>query len=610
MERKIHIQIGIVLAALVLAYKLADIQLFDPDYKFAADSNIITKVTEYPLRGMIYDREGRLVVSNRPVFDLMVIPKELSIDDTLKFCAFMGIDEGFLRQQLDKAKKYSWVKPSLFIKWMPMQDYACIQDRLAEYPGITVVPKTVREYPVNSMANVLGYVKEVDKEFLATDTSQYYRMGDLIGKSGIELQYEQQLRGQRGISYVLTNVRGVVKGKFRNGELDTMPVVGQNLTASIDLELQRYAELLMANKKGAVVAIEPATGEILAILSSPSFDLNDITGTGPLPAANYLKLLRDPNKPLFNRATMSPYPPGSTFKTLMALAGLQDGALDTVNTRFACIKGLVNCHNHPSPLNLYGSIQHSCNPFYYQAFRRVINQGKEKDYDQDTRTGLEHFRNHMLTFGLGRKLGADIPFEVSGRIPSVKYYNDNYYLKDWKISNIQSISIGQGEVGVVPLQLANVAATIANRGWYIVPHLIKGVGGDMKIDKVYTEKQYTSVEPRHFDMVARSMADVVRAGTARRAFINDIVVCGKTGTAQNPHGKDHSVFMAFAPLHNPKIAIAVYVENAGFGGTWAAPVASLIMEKHIRGEITRKWVEDYVLSGNFLETPEETAPVQ
>jgi penicillin-binding protein 2 len=601
-ERKIHIQIAIVLIALIFLVKLLSIQVFDSDLREAADNNIIHRVVEYPLRGSIVDRNGKLIVANRPVFDLMVIPKDLKIEDSATFCQFFGVSLEEARTTLQAARKYSRFKPSVFLKQLSVETYARIQDRLSDYQGIYPVVRTVREYPYESMANALGYVREVDKPFLEKDTSGYYSQGDLIGKSGIEAFYEKELRGQRGVKYVMINVKGEIKGSFKGGALDTLPVVGQTLISSIDIELQKYGELLMHNKKGSIVAIEPETGEILCMVSAPSYAPSLLSGDSRIVSENYFRLLNDPNKPLFNRATMAQYPPGSTFKVAQAMIGLQERALDTVHTSFACIKSLVGCHNHPSPLNVFRSIQHSCNPFYYQAFKKIIFSNEfENSWDKPGKA-LNHWREHMMSFGLGRRLGLDMPYEKPGLIP-----NDEYYIKrktaDWKLPNIMSIAIGQGEVGVLPIQLANLSAVIANRGWYITPHLIKGIGKERKPLPIYEVKHQSTVDPVWVDYVARAMREVVVAGTARRAYIPDLPICGKTGTAQNPHGKDHSIFMAFAPLYKPKIAIAVYVENAGFGGTWAAPIAALIIERYVKGEISEKSkaLEKYVLEGNLMD---------
>jgi len=600
-ERRLHIQIFIVLIAILFAVRLLFIQLFDADLKTAADNNIIHRVVDYPLRGSILDRNGKLIVANRPVFDLMIIPKDLKIEDTVAFSQFFNIKPEEAKTILQNARSYSRYKPSIFLKQLSVESYAKIQDRLSEFPGIYPQVRTVREYPYESMANALGYVREVDKLFLEKDSTHYYRQGDLIGKSGIEAYYENHLRGQRGVRYVMTNVKGVIKGAFQNGKFDTLPVVGQTLVSSVDIELQRYGEQLMHNKRGSIVAIEPQTGEILCMVSAPSYYPSMLSGDSRIVSDNYYRLLNHPDKPLFNRATMAQYPPGSTFKVAQALIGLQEHALDTIHTSFACIQSLVGCHAHPSPLNVYRSIQFSCNPFYYQAFRKIIFSNAFENSWDNPGPALDHWRNHILSLGLGKRLGIDLPFEKPGNIPDDAYY-DKRKGKDWKLPNVISIAIGQGEVGVLPIQMANLAAVIANRGWYITPHLIKSIGRDGEPLPQFREKHQSTIEPKWFDFVARAMRDVVVAGTARRAYIPDLPICGKTGTAQNPHGEDHSIFLAFAPLDKPKIAISVYVENAGFGGTWAAPIAALIIERYIKGEIpeNRKYLEKYVLEGNLL----------
>ncbi|MDW7695576.1 penicillin-binding transpeptidase domain-containing protein [Flammeovirgaceae bacterium SG7u.111] len=596
MEKQIYIRAAFIIIAIIFLVKLLQVQVFDTNYRQAARQNIVSRLVKYPLRGMIYDRNEHLIVRNRPVFDIMVIPEEFTIEDTARFCEIFEVELEFVREKLDAAKRYSRIKPSIFIKQLSTEKFAEIEDRLSDYPGLYPSPRTVRDYPHSSLANALGYVKEVDKKFLDADSSKYYRQGDLIGKSGLEKQYEEELRGIRGVSYVMLNVRGVVKGSFQNGELDTIPEIGKDLVTGIDLELQQYGEKLMQNKRGAIVAIEPSTGEILTMLSFPSYDPNLLTGDDKTAGKNYLELVRDPNKPLFNRAIQAVYPPGSTFKTAMTLVGLQDGTLDSARTYFGCDKSLVGCHNHASPLNPYGSIQHSCNPWYVQAFRKMILTGKSEDKDEDTRLGLQHWHDQMTKFGLGVTPKIDLPFARRGNIPSPEYYDKNYYIKNWRLSNVYSIAFGQGELLVSPLQLANQAAVIANRGWYKDPHLVKSIGDST----MQFEKHQTGIEYAYFDYVARAMSEIY---TASMAKIPDIKICGKTGTAQNPHGEDHSIFMAFAPLDNPQIAIAVYVENAGFGGSWAAPIASLMVEQYIKGEVDpkRQWLENYVLRGNFME---------
>jgi penicillin-binding protein 2 len=628
LERKHFIIFSVGLVALIYAIRLLDLQAFNNKYKEQAERNILDIEVVEPLRGVIFDRyrvddlkynqtenpKGKLIVGNRAVFDIYYVPKSLDIEDTTAFCKLFGITRHYFDSAVvEPTGTLERYRKQPFLKQLSLADFGKIADRINEIPGIVYTEQTVRNYPHTSLGNVVGYIKEVDGEFLnKVDTLNYYHSGDLIGKSGLEKYYEAQLRGKRGVRYEMRNVKGQVKGSYLDGLLDTLKENGQDLVASIDLELQHYAEQLMQNKRGAVVAIEPSSGEILVMLSAPSYDPNLLAGAGRKVTKNYARLNADPNKLLFNRAIQARYPPGSTFKTAMALVGLHDKVIDTIYTRFACIKSMVNCHNHPGPLNVFGSIQHSCNPFYYQAYKKIINQGKDDDYLEDTRIGLTHWRELLKTFGLGKKLGIDLPYENRGLIPSVAYYDRiRGGKKYWKLGNTYSLGIGQGEMGVTPLQLANLSATIANEGWYIAPHLIKGIGDDLEQLPQYTEKHKTPIEPAYFQFVKRAMSEVTRAGTARRAFIKDIEVCGKTGTAQNPHGKDHSVFMAFAPRINPKIAIAVYVENAGFGGTWAAPVASLVIEKYLRTNfkefqtedeiiITRTYLEDYVLKGNLM----------
>ncbi|MEH0157939.1 penicillin-binding protein 2 [Limibacter armeniacum] len=605
-ERKWYIVGGFTLIFILYAVILLNIQVFSSDYKRQANANMVDRIVEYPLRGMIYDRDGRILVNNAPVFDVMVTPKQLHLneEDTVLLCQLFEMERVEFRDRLQKiaADKYSWYKPNLFLKQLTKMEYAKIQDQLIRYKGFEVVPKTIREYPHTSLANALGYIKEVSKSFLDKDTTEYYGQGDLIGKVGVEYFYEKELRGKRGVSYVMKNVKGQTKGKFRSGEFDTLPEVGMDLVSSIDLELQQYAELLMQNKRGAVVAIEPSTGEILTMLSAPSYDPNLLTGEGRRVSRNYVKLNDDPDKPLFNRAMQSRYPPGSTFKTVMSLIGMQEGVLDTTYTRFPCAGEPVKCHDHPSPLSIAGAVQNSCNPWYYKAIRKIMLQHKDPDPNKDLKMNMDHWQKMVKEFGLGRKLGIDLPYEKGGLIPNAAYYDRAYNGRQWKISNVYSISIGQGEILAMPIQLANLAATIANRGYYYTPHIIKDIGGAGPKEQ-YSEKNVVNIKRDYFDYVARAMSGVK---TARLAMIPDIAICGKTGTAQNPHGKDHSIFMAFAPLDKPKIAIAVYVENAGFGGTWAAPIASLIMEKYIRGEISepRKWIEKRMLEADLMEKKE------
>ncbi len=602
--------------AIVFITKLFFIQVTNTDYKLAAQNNAILRQIERPLRGMIYDRKGKLIVANMPVFEIMIIPKKFRLlpTDTLRFCQDFGITKVELLDLYVKARVASsqtnlaifkqQIKPVLFIKHILPEQFALLQDKLNNYTGIYAEARSVRHYPHNNMANALGYVKEVDKKVLDRDTTNYYQQSDLIGKTGMEATYEKELRGGRGTKYLMVNVHNVVKGSFQNGKFDTLPKVGEELVSSIDLELQQYGEMLMGNKIGSVVAIEPSTGEILSLISAPSYDPNLLTGSGKEVSQHYAELVDNEYKPLFNRPTMALYPPGSVIKLVQCLIGLQEGVIDSVNTSIPCVQDVVKCHNHKSPLDVKGSIQHSCNPFYYRVFNRIIRRNESEVNSEDTRIGLANWHKHMMSFGLGHKLNTDLDNEKGGNIPSVEYYDRRFKNQKWRFGNIYSLSIGQGEMGVIPLQMANIAAILANRGYYYTPHIIKSVGKGIEINPRFKEKHQTTVVPAHFNTVVDAMEDVVKAGTARKAFIKDIAICGKTGTAQNPHGEDHSVFLAFAPRNNPKIAIAVYVENAGFGGVWAAPIASLMIEKYLRGYIAdekRRAMEKEVAAKNFMQ---------
>ena len=571
-QRPVIILIFIFLVSLVLLVKLFSIQVLDDSFLKKAERNAIQRIVDHPYRGLIYDRNGELLVYNNPIFDLMVVPKELKIQDTLQFCKLFEISKEDLNVALTAARKYSSVKPSPLIKQISTKDFARIQNFLVDYPGLFILTRSVRSYPNSTAAHALGYIGEISAGQLERDSTKYYTQGDYVGLSGLEKYYENDLRGKKGVKYKMVNVRGVDKGPFKDGEYDTASVAGKNITSTLDMELQRYGEMLMQGKKGSVVAIEPKTGEILAMISAPFYDPNELTGADF--GKNYLKLSRDPEKPLFNRPIMATYPPGSIFKIVQSLIGLQDGIL-VPETTFSCNRSLVACHNHPSPVNLFGAIRNSCNPYYHQAFRQIINREVVSNTFKDTEIGLNDWREKVMRFGLGSNLGVDISNEKPGQIPSGNYYNKIYGEGRWKYSTIYSLSIGQGEMLVTPLQMANLAAIFANKGYYYIPHLIKAIDGDPTlIPGKYQIKREVGVDARHFDLIQDAMAEAIY-GTAARAAMKDITLAGKTGTAQNPHGEDHSVFIAFAPKEDPKIAIAVYVENAGWGGRAAASTATL-----------------------------------
>ena len=596
-QRPAVILLVIFLLSGILLVKLFAIQVLDDSFLKRAESNAIQRIVDHPYRGLVYDRSGKLLVFNNPIFDLMVVPREFHLKDTTKFCELFRISKEQLIEGYNAAKSYSKVKPSPLIKQLSNTDFARIQDFLVDYPGLFILTRSVRSYPSPTAAHALGYIGEISAGQLGRDTLSYYSQGDYVGLSGLEKYYENELRGNKGVKYKMVNVRGMDKGPFKEGQYDTISIAGKNLTSTIDLDLQQFGELLMAGKTGSVVAIEPKTGEILAMISAPFYDPNQLTGAEF--GKTYKILNTDNSKPLFNRPIMATYPPGSIFKIVQSLIGLQEGVL-TPNSTFACNKSLVACHNHPNPVNLFGAIRNSCNPYYHQAFRQIINREVSSNTFKDTEIGLNAWRENVLKFGLGAPLGIDMSGEKGGDIPSSKLYDRIYGAGHWKYSTIYSLSIGQGEMTVTPLQMANLAAIFANKGYYYTPHLIKAVDDDpKKIPAKFQEKKFVGVDARHFDLIQEAMVEAIY-GTAARAVMTDLVIAGKTGTAQNPHGEDHSVFIAFAPKDNPKIAIAVYVENAGWGGRAAASTASLMIEKYIRKTISRPELQDYVIAGNFI----------
>jgi penicillin-binding protein 2 len=599
-DNRRYIILGVILIfAVVFAIRLFYIQILDDTYKTAANSNSLQRIIDYPYRGLIYDRKGKIMVYNVPVFDIQVIPREVDKKlDTARLAKLFEIPRAELDTLLIRAKRYSRVKPTAIIKQMSHQDMASLQDQLVDFPGFYIIPRTVRGYPHQSMANSLGYIGEINKKQL-DKSAGYYRSGDYIGLSGLEKHYEPFLRGRRGVKYIMVDVHGIQKGSFKQGAYDTISVKGENLHTSIDLDLQAYGEKLMTNKAGSIVAIEPSTGEILAFVSSPSYDPNMLTGREY--SKNFGKLLKDSLKPLFNRAVMAMYRPGSTFKTVQALIGLQEGVIDS-NTRYPCNKSLVKCHNHPSPCNVPEAVQHSCNPYFYQVFKRNINQGLDpRNTFKDTYLGYNRWRKYVSSLGIGSTLGIDLPNEKKGILPTTKFYDKWYGHYRWKFSTIYSLSIGEGEMGILPLQLANLACIEANRGWYITPHLVKKVGDSGSALPQYNVKHNTLIAPKHFSSIVHGMEMAVAGGTVgANARMKDVVICGKTGTSQNPKGKDHSIFICFAPKDNPKIAVACFVEYAGFGGLVAAPIATLMIEKFLQDTITRKKIEAQMIAQDFI----------
>ena len=588
---------------LALLLRLINIQIIDNSYKLSANNNVVKAITLYPERGYIYDRNGTLLVSNQRAFDLMVIPRQVKKMDTLTFCRIIDIEKDYFDNQLKKATRYSRNRASIFIKEISKQTAAKIQEQLYEFSGFYLQERTMREYPEKSAAHLLGYVSQVPDYILKKN--DYYKKNDNFGMTGVENSYEKELRGTQGVKYVIRDVWNSPKGSFENGKYDSIAVNGKDLELTIDNELQKYAEQLMQNKKGSIVAIEPSTGEILALVSSPYYDPNLLIGRSRSP--NFNRMYKDPNKPLFDRSLLAEYPPGSTFKLLNALIGLQEDVIYS-GTRFSCDMGWrfspklkIGCHAHDSPLNLTESIAQSCNAYYCNTFRRIIEKynNAEKGYD--------NWRNHILSFGLGNFLNNDLYTGRKGRVPSVDFYNRQYGKKRWKAPTVISLAIGQDALVVSPIQMANMCAAIANQGYYFTPHVVRKIDGKALTDSTYTVAKHTTIEEKHFKTIIKGMEKVYTSnhGTAKNARVKNIEICGKTGTAENPHGEDHSIFIAFAPKNNPQIAIAVYVENGGWGSTWAAPIASLMIEKYLTGQINNTEREDFILSGNLIETENE-----
>lgn len=598
-NKKYIIQFVFILVGLVYCIKLFQIQFLDATYASAAEDNILRKIREYAYRGIIYDRNGKLLVNNDPVFDLMVIPKQAVVKDTTRFCELLNIDKETFVENMKQAQEYDFFQPSVFLKMLSMEDFARFEDFLVDYPGFYPQVRSLRGYKHHSLANALGYVGEISKEALKKDSTGTYKQGDYIGISGIEKEYEKELRGKNGVKYKMVNVRGVIKGDFKNGKRDTLSVPGENLMSTVDLELQQYGEWLMEGLAGGLVAIEPKTGEILSIISSPSYDPGILSGRSF--GKNFETLTKDTLKPLFNRSIMSVYPPGSTFKPLQALIALQEGVIKP-NEQIYCSGALVGDHAPPGYYDVYKGIKKSSNNYFYIVFRRIINRGLSDNTFIDSRLGLEVWDKYMHNFGLGAPVGIDIPSEKGGQIPSPALYNRIYGKDRWKWSTINSISIGQGEILISPLQMANYVSAIANRGYFYTPHIIKSIGKTDKPREKYLEKHLVGIDTIHFHTVIDAMESVVNGagGTGFRAQIPGIKVCGKTGTSQNPHGEDHSVFIAFAPKDDPKIAISVYVQNAGQGARAAASIAGLMMEKYLTGTIKKTWIEQYVKQGHFI----------
>jgi penicillin-binding protein 2 len=596
--RKRFIQGFFILIALIYVGRLFYLQVVDETYKLDAENNAIRELVQPAFRGLVYDRNKKLIVSNTIVYDLYVTPKKARVADTLRFCEIFGLTRTEFDSLTHLARIYSPVRPSLMLRQLSRQDYAQVQDAMVDYPGFDFKVSALRTYDWKGMANALGYVGEISPERLQKledEGDDYYRQGDYVGVTGLERYYEDQLRGEKGIKYMMVNSRGAEKGSFKNGTHDKEPLAGKNLFTSIDIDLQAYADSLMQHKVGSVVAIEPSTGEVLAMVSAPTYDPSLLSGR------TYSKYFQQLNlnlaHPLLNRPPSASYRPGSTFKIIQALVALQMGAISP-GTGFGHGGSPINCsHNHPVASDVQKAIQYSCNPYFYQTYKRMIYNNSETNVFKKSAVGLQKWDDMVAKFGIGQSLEIDLPTERKGNLPDIAMYDKMYGGPSkaplrWKFSNIASNSIGEGELLVSPLKMANVAAIVANRGWYIRPHMVKGVGKAGEIEEKYKEKLSVGVDRRHFETVIGGMVAAVNNGTVSGdGRMSDIQMCGKTGTSQNRHGENHSIFMAFAPRENPKIAIAVFVENAGSGGAHAAPIASLCIEKYIKRHSDRKAIE-------------------
>jgi len=595
----------VVVLIFIFIVRLFILQVLDNDYKAWADSNAFLKKTIHPSRGMVYDRYGNLLVFNQPAYDVMLIMREVQPFDTLDFCNTVGITKEIFDKRIAEIKNrklnpgYSSYVPQTFMNQLSVKDYGILQEKLYKFPGFYIQNRTIRDYQYANAAHVLGNVGEVDRSDLAKD--KYYVQGDYSGRSGVERSYETILRGEKGVEILLRDAHGRIKGKYEDGAYDVTPVSGKSLTLSIDIELQAYGETLMQGKKGSIVMIEPETGEILCLVSAPTFDPRLLVGRQR--GANHAVLEKDPLEPLLDRSIMGTYPPGSTFKPSQGLIFLQEGVIDS-QTLYSCAMGYTYrkerkpaCHAHGSPLNLVPALATSCNSYFCWGLHDMLDNRRRYPTIQE---GFESWKNHMVTMGYGYRLGVDLPSEKRGYIPNSAVY-DKVYRGRWTSSTIISIAIGQGEITATPLQMCNLAATIANRGYYLTPHIVKEVQ-DMPLDTMYTNKRYTSVNREHYELTAEGMRQAVLAGTCRRAAIPGIEVCGKTGTAENPHGKDHSAFIGFAPYKDPKVAVLVYVENGGWGANYGVPIGKLMMEKYLNRTISdeSKYIEEQMINSSTI----------
>lgn len=609
-KRKYIIGAFVLVVAIIYACRLFDLQISDQKYKQSADTNAFLRKTVYPSRGIIYDRNGELVVYNQPAYDIMLIPKDVEPFDTLDFCNTLNITkEQLLKRFEDMRDKrlnpgFSMYTPQRLINHLSAQDYGRLQEKLYRFPGFFIQKRILRQYAHAVAPNVVGNIREASPADIKAD--EYYAPGDYTGDLGVEKSYEKHLRGVKGVEILIRDAHGRIQGKYENGSHDVPPVAGRDLRLSLDIKLQEYAESLMVGKRGAVVAIEPRTGEILCMVSSPTYDPNMLVGRQR--GENYRALVNAEGWPLYDRAIMGAYPPGSTFKPTQALILLQEDII-TPETAFPCSHGYhsgrltVGCHGHASPLPLRPALQTSCNAYFCYGFKSMID--RRSKYGASDKA-FEIWKNHLVSMGYGYKLGVDLPGEKRGFIPNAKFYDKFYGNGHWSANTIISVAIGQGEILATPLQIANLCSTIANRGWFITPHVVKEIQ-DTVMPEDYTIKNYTTIEQQYYPVIAEGMRMAVTGGTCRGAAFPGVDVAGKTGTAQNPHGKDHSAFMGFAPYEDPKIAVCVYVENAGFGATFGVPIGGLVMEKYLNGSIdpSRKYIEERMLNTPVYYAPDK-----
>lgn len=605
LDRTNKLLIGLCVVAIILIIRLFVIQIVDDKYKIDASNNSMVHSIIYPTRGIIYDRNGRILVGNKITYDLLVTPREVTEFDTLAFCQALDVPVDFVKDKMAEYRKNRrriGYQTLVMLKQLSPERYMRFAEVAYKFPGFRGQARSSRDYPYDAGGNLLGYVSEVDAGYISRHPE--YKSGDYAGMTGIEAARETELRGEKGYHIYLRNSHNKIESRYKDGEMDKEAVPGNDICTTIDAELQHYGQMLMQNKVGSLVAIEPSTGEILTLVSSPGINVDMLADIG----SHYAEIVSNPYKPMFNRAVQAPYPPGSVFKLVNGLIGLQEGVL-TPQTRYPCSMGYhfgknkLGCHAHPSPLDLEQSIMMSCNAYYCYVFRDILENRKYGSIAE----ALDKWNEYVMSFGFGRKLGSDFPSELGGTIPSSKYYDKVYGKNGWKATTIISLSIGQGEIGCTPLHLANLCATIANRGFYYIPHIVKD-SENVTIEDKYREKQYTLVDTVHFSKVIQGMYRAVNSGygsggTASVAEVPGLDICGKTGTAQNPRGDDNSVFICFAPKDDPKIAVAAYIEHGSFGARWAAPIASLLVEQYLNGEISesRKPLETRVLEGNLMD---------